>query len=126
MPLITLKKGPVVDKTKMTGCPLPNGSEVLVPRSPETIGFNDQDVSSAPLSPNRVKEGHSQYMPVEGSIFDVSPDLPGYSMRPAGGGLQQLDTTQTPPSTYGSFNDPFFGAPIAFAQCHKMPGWIPR
>ena len=43
-------------------------------------------------------------------------------MRPAGGDLQQSDTTQTPPSTYSSFNDPFFGAPIAFAQCHKMPG----
>ena len=69
-----------------------------------------------------MKEGHSQNMPAEGSIFDVSPDLPGYSMRPAGGSLQQSDTAQTPPSTYGSFNDPFFGALIAFAQCHKMPG----
>ena len=29
---------------------------------------------------------------------------------------------QPPPSTYVSFNDPFFGAPIAFAQCHKTPG----
>ena len=84
MPLITLKNSPVVDKTNMTGYPLPNGSEVLLPRSPETVGFKDQDVSSAPLSPNRVKEGHSQDMPAEGSIFDVSPDLPGYSMRPAG------------------------------------------
>ena len=122
MPLITLKNSPVVDQTNMTGCPLPNGSEVLLPQSPETVGFKVQDVSSAALSPNRVKEGHSQDMPVEGSIFDVSPDLPGYSMRPAGGGLQQSDTAQTPPSTYGSFNDPFFGAPIAFAQCHKMLG----
>ena len=59
-------------------------------------------------------------MPAEGSIFDVSPDLPGFSMRPAGVGLQLPDITQPPPSTYGSFNDPFFGAPIAFAQCHKM------
>ena len=58
MPLITLKNIPVVDKTNMTGGPLPNGSEVLLPRSPETVGFKDQDVSSAPLSPNCVKEGH--------------------------------------------------------------------
>ena len=100
----------------------PNGLEVLIPRSPETVGFKDQDVSSAPLSPNHVKEGHSQDMPAEGSIFDVSPDLPRYSMRPAGGSLQLSDTAQTPPSTYSSFNDPFFGAPITFAQCHKMPG----
>ena len=122
MPLITLKNSPVVDKTNKTGCPLPNGLELLIPRSPETVGFKDQDISSAPLSPNRVKEGHSQDMPAEGSIFDVSPDLTGYSMRPAGGSLQLSDTTQTPPSTYGCFNDPFFGAPIAFAQCHKMSG----
>ena len=37
-------------------------------------------------------------------------------------GLQLPDITQAPPSTYGSFNDPFFGAPIAYAQCYKMPG----
>ena len=117
-----MKDSPVVDKTNMTGCPLPNCSEVLLPRSPETVGFEDQDVSPAPLSPNRVKEGHSQDMPVEGNIFDVLPDLPGYSMQPAGGGLQLPDTAQPPASTYGSFNDPFFGSPIAFAQCHKMPG----
>ena len=88
MPLITLKNSPVVDKTNRTGCPLSNGSEVLLPRSPETVGFKDRDVTSSPLSPNHVKEGHSQDMPAEGSIFDVSPGLPGYSMRPAGGGLQ--------------------------------------
>ena len=117
-----LEGSPVVDMMDMTGCPLPKCSEVLSPRSPVTIGFEDQDVSSAPLSPNRVQEGRSQDMPAEGSIFDVSPDLPGFSMRPAGVGLQLPDITQPPPSTYGSFNDPFFGAPIAFAQCHKMPG----
>ena len=61
-------------------------------------------------------------MPAEGSIFDVSPDLSGFSMRPAGVDLQLPDITQPPPSTYGSFNDQFFRAPIAFAQCHKMPG----
>ena len=122
MPLITLKDSPVVDKTNMTGCPLPNDSEVLLHRSPETVGFEDQDVSSAPLSPNCVKEGHSQDMPAEGNIFDVSPELPGYSRWPAGGGLQLPDTAQPPASTYDSFNDPFFGAPITFAQCHKKSG----
>ena len=43
-------------------------------------------------------------------------------MRPAGGGMQQPEITQPPPSNYVSFNDPFFGAPIAFAQCHNTPG----
>ena len=64
-----------------------------------------------PLSPNRVQAGRSQDMPAEGSIFD----LPGFDMRPAGAALKL-------PSVYGSFTDPFFGAPIAFAQCNKVPG----
>ena len=122
VPLISLKDSAVVDMMDMTGCLLPKCSEVLSPRSPVTIGFEDQDVLSAPLSANRVQEGRSQDMPAEGSIFDVSPDLPGFSMRLAGVSLQLPDITEAPPSTYGSFNDPFFGAPIAFAQCHKMPG----
>ena len=61
-------------------------------------------------------------MPAEGSIFDVSPYEPGFNMRPAGGGVQQPEIKQPPPSNYVSFNDPFFGAPIAFAQCHNTPG----
>ena len=88
----------------------------------ELASFEDQDALSAPLSPNRVRKGHSQDMPAEGGIFDVSQELPGFNMRPAGGGLQPPEITQPPPSTYVNFNDPFFGAPIAFAQCHKTPG----
>ena len=44
----------------------------------------DQGVLSAPISPNRVRKGHSQDMPAEGSLFDVSLDIPGFHMRPAG------------------------------------------
>ena len=61
-------------------------------------------------------------MPAEGSIIDVSPDVPGFNMRPAGGGVQPTEITQPLPSNYVSFNDPFLGAPIAFAQCHNTPG----
>ena len=110
MPLVYLKDASVLDMMDMTGCPLPMCSEVLSPRSPAT------------MSPNRVREGHSEDMPVEGNIFDVSPDLPGFNMRPAGVGLKSPDITQPPPSVHGGFNDPFFGAPIAFAQCNKMSG----
>ena len=74
------------------------------------------------ISPNRVRKGHSQDMPAEGSLFDVSPDIPGFHMRPAGGGVQQADTTQPPPPNYVGFNNPFFGAPIAFAQCQSTSG----
>ena len=84
--------------------------------------FEDQEALSAPLSPNRVRNGHSQDMPAEGSIFDVSPDVPGFSMRPAGGGVQPTKITQPPPSNYVGFNNPFFGAPIAFAQWHNTLG----
>ena len=126
MPLITLKDSPVVDKTNMTGCPLPNGSEVLLPRSPETVGFEDQDISSAPLSPNRVKEGHSQDMPAEGNIFDVSPDLPGYSMRPAGAACNY----RTPHSPRGrptavsmTRSSEHRSLSLSVTRCR---GWIPR
>ena len=118
MPLIIIENSSVVEKPTTTDGLLPIGSEIMLPRSPEVASFEDQDALSAPLSPNRVRKGHSQDMPVEGSIFDVSPDLPGFNMRPAGG-LQPPEITQPPPSNYVSFNDPFFGAPIAFAQCHK-------
>ena len=111
-----------MDMMDLTGCSLPKSSELLSPRSPATMGFEDQEVFSPPMSPNLVREGHSQDMLAEGSIFDVSPDLPGYNMRPAGVGLKAPDITQPPPSVHGGFNDPFFGAPIAFAQCNKMPG----
>ena len=43
-------------------------------------------------------------------------------MRPAGGGEQRTEITLSPPSNYVGFNNPFFGAPIAFAQCHNTPG----
>ena len=61
-------------------------------------------------------------MPAEGSLFDVSPDIPGFHMRPAGGIVQQADTTPPPPPNYVGFNNPFFGAPIAFAQCQSTSG----
>ena len=122
MPLIFLKNTSAVDMMDLTGCPLPKCSEVLSPWSPATMDFEDQEDFSAPLSPSHVREGHSQDMPVEGSVFDVSPDLPGYNMRPAGVGLKASDITQPPASVHGGFNDPFFGAPITFAQCNKIPG----
>ena len=108
MPLIIIENSSVVEKPKTTDGLLPIGSEILLPRSPEMARFEDQDTLSAPLSPNRVREGHSQDIPAEGSIFDVLSGLPGLP--------------QPPPSTYVNFNDPFFGAPIAFAQCHNAPG----
>ena len=122
MPLIIIENSSVVEKPKTTDGLLPIGSEILLPRSPEVTGFEDQDALSCPLSPNRVRQGHSHDMPAEGSILDISPYEPGFNMRPAGGGVQPPEITQPPPSNYVSFNDPYFGAPISFAQCHNTPG----
>ena len=73
-------------------------------------------------APNRVRKGHSQDMPAEGSLFAVSPDTPGYSMRPAGAGVQPAVVSEPPPPNYVGFNNPFFGTPIAFAQCQNTAG----
>ena len=122
MPLIIIEHKPEEETPKMTDGRVPVGLDILVPQSLEMTNSEDQGVLSAPMSPNRVRKGHSQDMPAEGSIFDVSPDLPGYQMRPAGGGIQPADITQAPPPNYVGFNNPFFGAPIAFAQCQNSLG----
>ena len=67
MPLIIIENSSVVEKPRTTDGLLPIGSEILLPRSPEVTGFEDQEALSAPLSPNRVRKGHSQDMPAEGS-----------------------------------------------------------
>ena len=122
MPLIIIDNSSVVEKPRTIDGLVPVGSEILLSHSPEVNSFEDQEALSAPLSPNRVRKGHSQDMPAEGSIFDVSPDVPGFNMRPAGGGEQRTEITRPPPLNYVGFNNPFFGAPIAFAQCHNTPG----
>ena len=117
MPLIIIENSSVVEKPRTTDGLLPIGSDILLPQSPEVTSFDDQGA----LSPNRVRKGHSQDMPAEGSIFDVSPDVPGFNMRPAGG-VPTTEITQPSPSNYVGFYNLFFGAPIAFAQCHNTSG----
>ena len=122
MPLIIIEHNSGVVIPKTTDGWMMVGTDVLLPQSPGMNNPEDQGVQSAPLSPNRVRQGHSQDMPAEGSIFDVSPDVPGFHMRLAGGGEQQVEITPAPPSNYVGFNNPFFGAPIAFAQCQNISG----
>ena len=80
MPLIIIEHKPEQEFPKMTHGRVLVSSDILVPKSLEMTNSEDQGVLSASMSPNRVREGHSQDMPAEGSIFDVSPDLPGYQM----------------------------------------------
>ena len=85
MPLIIIEHNLGVVIPRTTDRRMPVGTDVLLPQSPGMNNPEDQGVLSAPLSPNRVRQGHSQDMPAEGSIFDVSPDVPGFHMRLAGG-----------------------------------------
>ena len=117
MPLIIIENNLSGVNPKTTDGWISVRSDIL-----EMNSSGDQGVLSAPISPNRVRKDHSQDMPAEGSIFDVSPDVPGFHMRPAGGGVQPADITQLPPPNYVGFNNPFFGAPIAFAQCQNTSG----
>ena len=80
IPLIIIENSSVVEKLRTTDGLFPVGSDILLPQSPEVTSFEEQGALSAPLSPNRVRKGHSQDMPAEGSIFDVSPDVPGFIM----------------------------------------------
>ena len=93
------------------------------PGSPQTIAFEELVDSSVPLSPNCVQAGHSQEMKADGSLFGVSPDTPGFVMRPAGV-AQRLPGDALPlPLAFDYVRDPFFGKQIAFAQCAEVPGW---
>ena len=122
MPLI------IIEKSSLPPTPTKTMSELLIHPddvlrvSPTMNSSGDPGGLSAPLSPNRVRKGHSQDMPAEGSLFAVSPDTPGYSMRPAGAVVQSAVVSEPPPPNYVGFNNPFFGTPIAFAQCQNTAG----
>ena len=122
MPLIVIENSSVPPTPMKTIDGLLVDSDDVLRLSPVMNSSGDPGVLSAPLSPNLVRKGHSQDMPAEGSLFDVSPDIPGFHMRPAGGSVQQVDITEPPPPNYVGFNNPFFGTPIAFAQCQNTAG----
>ena len=126
MPLIIIENNSSGVIPKTTDGRVPVGSDILLPKSLEMNNSEDQGVLSAPISPNRVRKGHSQDMPAEGSIFDVSPDIPGFHMRPAGGGVQPADITQPPPPTYVGFNNPSSELQLRLLSAKILRGWILR
>ena len=100
---------------------LPPDSGQLSPDSPQTVAFEDMLDSSDPLSPNRVQARRSQDVPEEGSLFNVSPVLPGFLMHPSGTTVPQPGAGLPLPLALDSFSDPVLGDPIAFAQCALIP-----
>ena len=122
MPLIIIEKSSVPHTPTKTIDGLLVDSDDVLRLSPTINSSGDPGILSAPLSPNRVRKGHSQDMPAEGSLFDVSPDIPGFHMRPAGASVQPAVMSEPPPPNYVGFNNPFFGTLIAFAQCQNTAG----
>ena len=122
MPLIIIEKSSLPPTPTKTINGLLVDSDDVLRMSPTMSSSGDPGVLSSPLSPNRVRKGHSQDMPAEGSLFAVSPDIPGYNMRPAGASVQSAVVSEPPPPNYVGFNNPFFGTPIAFAQCQNTAG----
>ena len=122
MPLIIIEKSSVPPTPTKSIDGLLVDSDDVLRLSPTMNSSGDPGVLSAPFSPNRVRKGHSQDMPAEGSLFDVSPDIPGFHMRPAGANVQSAVMSEPPPPNYVGFNNPFFGTPIAFAQCQNTAG----
>ena len=123
MPLIYLKDTSVVDMMDMTGCPLPKCCHLGLR---QRWVLKTRGTCQLLCRLTAYRRAVLKDMPAEGSIFGVSPGLPGFNMRPAEVGLNSPDITQPPPSVHGGFNDSFFGAPITFAQCNKIKGWIRR
>ena len=90
--------------------------------SSPTLPWGTAEDSSPSFSPNRVREGHSQNVPSEGSLFNVSPLSPELVVRPTReGGATQPDGVLLP-TMLEDFNDSVLGDPISYALIEQLPG----
>ena len=78
--------------------------------------------SSLPFSPNCVQVGHSQDVPDEGSLFNVSPLSPGFFVQPPRGSGSPPAGGVLLPTTLQDFDDSVLGDPITYARCEQFPG----
>ena len=92
------------------------------PASSRMLAWGDAGDSSVPLSPNRVQAGRSRDVPEEGSLFHVSPVLPGFLFRPSRADQQFPPDGVLLPTTLDDFSDSVLGDPITYAQCEQIPG----
>ena len=92
------------------------------PSPSPTLPWGTADDSSPPFSPNRVREGHSQDVLDEGSLFNVSPLSPGLVVRPTReGGAAPFEGVLLP-TLLENFDDSVLGDPISFARFEQFPG----
>ena len=66
--------------------------------------------------------GHSQDVPDEGSLFNVSPLSPGLFFRPPRGSKSPPIGGVLLPTTLENFDNSVLGDPITYARCEKFPG----
>ena len=112
---------PPVGRMVMVQPEFPPDSVSMSPDSPQTVSFDDSAASSVPLSPNQVWVDVSQDIPVEGTVFDVSPDNSrSFLMRPSGVSVQTPVGNCPFPLAVNPFSDPVLGDLIAL--CAMIPG----
>ena len=80
--------------------------------------------SSPSFSPNRVREGHSQNVPSEGSLFNVLPLSPELVIRPTReGGVTQPEGVLLP-TMLEDFNDSVLGDPISYVGIPTITAYV--
>ena len=92
------------------------------PSPSPTLPWSTAEDSSPPFSPNRVREGHSQDVPDEGSLFNVSPLSPGLVVRPTREGGAAPSEVVLLPTILEDFDDSVLGDPISYARFEQFPG----
>ena len=80
------------------------------------LPWGTSEDSSPPFSPNRVREGHSQDVQDEGSLFNVSPLSPGLVVRPTRGSGAAPSEGVLLPTMLEDFDDSVLGDPISNAD----------
>ena len=83
--------------------------------SSPTLPWGTAEDSSPSFSPNRVREGHSQNVPSEGSLPNVSPLSPELVVRPTREGGATEPEGVLLPTMLDDFNDSVLGDPISNA-----------
>ena len=116
VPVPVVERVPAVD---LRSSPLSGQSS---PVSSQTLAWGDAGDSSVSLSSNRVQAGHSQDVPVEGSLFHVSPVSPGFLFRPSRAAQQLPPDGVLLPTTLNDFSYSVLGDLITFAQCEQILG----
>ena len=90
--------------------------------SSPTLPWGTAEDSSPSFSPNRVREGPSQNVSGEGSLFNVSPPSPGLVVRSTREGGAVPSEGVLFPTMLGDFDDSVLGDPITYGRIEQLPG----